>query len=162
MINNSPDIIGIILNVVLTQVNNSKRSGVFQMRRLEQREYLRPVSALKRILIHLLNKLDNHRRVLDLRVDGTCHRLRLISNDLALGGLISQELGHLVDRLQDYLQVEVEEGRREALVALLRPVQEHLPHLDCVFVDFFHEFAVGRARELAPGQLLLCVLIVFV
>lgn len=162
VLDDQPNVGRILLNIEFLEVHDGEGCGVFQMRRFEQGKDLRPVPALERVLVHLLDEVHEHGRVLDLTVDHAGDGLRLVRDELGVGGELIEVLGDLGDRFQNKAHVILNELRGEALVALPAPVQEHLPHLDCALVHLFHELLILRTRQLFLLELALGVRLVLI
>ena len=107
MVNDVMDVLLIVLNIVLSQIDDSKSVLRLQMGSLDQIEDLHPVTIVQAVLPQILDKLDDQVGLLHLLVNDFADSATLPLHKLVLRKLLVQVFSHLVNRSDNHLSVQI-------------------------------------------------------
>jgi hypothetical protein len=117
---------------------------------------------MQAVLPKVFNKLNDDVCLVHLLVDRLADVLTFSLNEFVLRQFLVQVLGHLVDRCDNHVCVQVQESSVVAHLLSLLPVEKDFPQTDGVLVNLLEILKVVGTRQLVLCHLLLRVLVILV
>lgn len=106
MFDNSPNFFGVILNTVLSEIDDGESSWVFEVVRFQQVENLNPVSPLQRVFMQIFCEVNDDWSFLNLDADDSSDWLRFVGDCLAFFWLTCEKPVHFSNCFCYIAQIE--------------------------------------------------------